>query len=589
MKYVIYFQPRSGSTNLAARLNYPEAGHVNGFELLSRETVLQLSLATPKELRKFDPSLKSAIITRFFALHKDKRTVGFKVAPYQMRDDVSGVFQQTQKSCQKMIFLYRANFVRVAISQIWSLARAKQNLAAKLTAGEPNTVLKMHIEEELFDYYLKDSILERDNILSLSRLQNDKLVISYEELYGGPNPNEEAVFDYLGIDKSEALPSGEFTKIHSDDLHDHIANFDQVVEWIRRYGCDETYLKVPAEGGASSHPKQIVDVSPTRVDCGKQSTGNTSSKIARARRPVAKPSSGTSEILALIERAATAETYSASLVKELTRAKKANEALEQRREKELKASERHVAALSRRVSLAEIYTQDLLHEQVKLKQALEIEKNSRSQELTVFQLQLSKAVERAERAERYHEVLLKEQTRLEHALTVQGREQEAEQERAQLQLARTIERAERAELYHKALLEEEAKLKRALEVQGRHRETDQAQAQVQLAGAIERAERAESYHGSLLDEQSKLKEALGAERNTSDRERADAAAQLEAATDRAIRAEAYHKALIEELSHLKRRLEARQLEEHEAKVGGETTHHPINATFTEVKPLFAKT
>ena len=317
------------------------------------------------------------------------------MAPYQMRDDVSGVFQQTQKSCQKMIFLYRANFVRVAISQIWSLARAKQNLAAKLTAGEPNTVLKMHIEEELFDYYLKDSILERDNILSLSRLQNDKLVISYEELYGGPNPNEEAVFDYLGIDKSEALPSGEFTKIHSDDLHDHIANFDQVVEWIRRYGCDESYLKAPAEGGASSHPKQIVDVSPARVDCGKQSTGNTSSKIARARRPVAKPSSGTSEILALIERAATAETYSASLVKELTRAKKANEALEQRREKELKASERHVAALSRRVSLAEIYTQDLLNEQVKLKQALEIEKNSRSQELTVFQLQLSKAVERA--------------------------------------------------------------------------------------------------------------------------------------------------------------------------------------------------
>src|ERR1700733_8822926 len=105
MKYVIYFQPRSGSTNLAARLNYPESGYVNGFEILSRQTALQLSLVKQKELKSFSAPLQSKVIERFFDLYRDSHTVGFKVAPYQIRDDLPGIFQRSQELCDRMVFL----------------------------------------------------------------------------------------------------------------------------------------------------------------------------------------------------------------------------------------------------------------------------------------------------------------------------------------------------------------------------------------------------------------------------------------------------------------------------------------------------
>jgi hypothetical protein len=556
MKYVIYFQPRSGSTNLATRLNYPESGYVNGFEILSPQTALQLSLVKQKELKNFPASVKSKIIERFFDLYKDKHTIGFKVAPYQIRDDLPGIFQQSQKLCDKMVFLYRANFVRVAISQIWSLERGKQRLGAKLANGETDTVLKMHIEEGLFDYYLKDSILERDTILSLSRLHDDKLVISYEELYAKSDENHEIVFDFLGIDKTTALPGSDLIRIHSDDLSNHIVNFDEVVGWIRRYGCDESFLISTPGSSDSNFIKRALDfkVSSDALPI-KKPSGKSSVRITSPR-PVAKSTAASNEILALVKRASVAETYSASLLKDLKRAQQVNKVMGEERNEEMKAAKQHAAALSRQAALAGAYNQDLLNEQEKLKKGLKIERSTRERERAEAQAQLAKAVERAERAETYHQALLEEPSKLKQGLEAERRARGREREEAQAQLTKAVERAERAEAYHRALLEEQAKLRQGLEAEQKARAKERAEAQAQLAETVERAERAEAYHQALLEEQSKLKHGFEAERKAREKERAEAQAQLAETAERAKRAEAYHKVLLEESAKLKQRLEA---------------------------------
>jgi hypothetical protein len=561
MKYVIYFQPRSGSTNLATRLNYPESGYVNGFEILSRQTALQLSLAKPKELKNFPASLKRKVMERFFDLYKDKNTVGFKAAPYQIRDDVPGIFQRSQNLCDKMVFLYRANFVRVAISQMWSLERDKQRLTARLVRGEEDTVLKMHIEEAVFDYYLKDSILERDTILSLSRLQDDKLVISYEELYEKCDQGEEVVFDYLGIDKSTALPGSELKKIHSDDLSDHIVNFDEVAKWIRRYGCDESFLISTRGKSAADIIERALRLKVSGYDLSvKESPATSSARTTSGRpvaqRPVAKLVEGNSEILALIERASIAETYSASLLKDLKQAQNANTVLTKERSKDMKAAREHAVALAHQAASAEAYCQDLLKEQVKLKDGLETVRGTRRKDQEVAQAQLAKAVERAERAETYHQALLKEQAKLKRALEAEPKARGKERAEIQNQLGKALERAERAETYHRALLEEQLKLRRALEAGQKGRGKELAEKQNQLVSALERAERAEKYHQALLEEQLKLKESLEAEQEGRGRERAEAQSQLTETAKRAERAEAYHRVLLEESAKLNQRLEA---------------------------------
>lgn len=242
MRYVIFFQPRSGSTYLASRLNSREDGVINGYEIIDRDSARRECLLDDVEYESFFALAKKQVLTRFFRKFGDVPTVGCKVAPYQVADDLPGFFQYALKEIDKAIFLTRENPVQTAISQIWSLLRSRQNQASYLVNGERNSVRMLEIDRAQFEYYVISSIIERDLVLSLSRIPAESLTLSYEEYFAEPKRSFEKVRDFLKIPHNIDLPESNLVKIRNDSAKSYIQNYDEVREWVTQLGFDGSLL-----------------------------------------------------------------------------------------------------------------------------------------------------------------------------------------------------------------------------------------------------------------------------------------------------------------------------------------------------------
>lgn len=242
MKYMIFFQPRCGSTYLASRLNHPEIGLVNGFEIATQAAAKDLSLLTDEESRRFDGEVQRAVLTRFFAENADAVAVGAKVAPYQIRDDIAAYFQFARAACDKLVFIYRENPVQTAISQLWSQERARQGKDANLHKGEERTIRQLHIERALFEYYVINSIVERDTVLSLANACHQKLCLSYEQLFANQENWIGKVKDFLVPGLHGELPDTDIVKSRDKPNHELLANYTEVLQWVADLGFPEDSL-----------------------------------------------------------------------------------------------------------------------------------------------------------------------------------------------------------------------------------------------------------------------------------------------------------------------------------------------------------
>lgn len=237
-RYLIVFQPRSGSTYLTSALHNPEKGCVSGFEIFSRSDSAAMEYLTVGEFRDFGPAVKRELLSRFFAAHKDKAAAGCKVAPYQINDDVPGFFLHAQELCQRIIFLYRANPIEAAVSQLWALERARQGQLARLVRGEENTFTKLTVKRDEFRWYVTSSIVEAELIMLLAELcRVEKLLFSYEEFFLDVERSLATVQQFLGLD---ALAQSELIKIRPKNIMDSVNNYADLVKWSEELGlsCD---------------------------------------------------------------------------------------------------------------------------------------------------------------------------------------------------------------------------------------------------------------------------------------------------------------------------------------------------------------
>lgn len=242
MKYIIFFQPRSGSTYIASRLNHPQSGFINNFEIIQRDVARNDGLLTDAEYDDFSPYAKKAVLRRYFEKYKNASVVGCKVAPYQIEGDLPGFFQEAIRLVDKAIFLMRENPVQVALSQLWALARSEQNKEPCLVRGEENSVRILNIDRRVFEYYIISSITERDLVLSLSSIPKQKLTLSYEEYFSHPHESFNEIKEFLEIPSTINLPESNYLKVRDQHPGKYIVNYDEVREWVVQLGFDETLL-----------------------------------------------------------------------------------------------------------------------------------------------------------------------------------------------------------------------------------------------------------------------------------------------------------------------------------------------------------
>jgi len=219
--FVIYGRGRSGSTLFVDLLN-------NHPDVFCDHEVL----STPKPLR----SPRDYILDR--ARLPRCSVYGFKLLSYQLAalqniDDESGFLDWLEAEGFEIIYLYRRDILRHAVSNV--MARENREFHRKKDRG--SRVLEL--QPELLEQWMRGSLngLEKERAV----LQGRRYVsVCYEDdLEQDKQPTMDRVFTHLGL---EPVPvRTQLRKIVTPDLSDTIANYAELKAHFR--GTDfETYF-----------------------------------------------------------------------------------------------------------------------------------------------------------------------------------------------------------------------------------------------------------------------------------------------------------------------------------------------------------
>jgi hypothetical protein len=299
VRYCVVFQPRSGSTQFVSRLDIPEIGFHCGYELITLRSAKQLSLIAPSEVANWGPSLKKEVVLRYFDSVASKSTVaGFKVAAYQIWDDLPGFIQFLPTVADKLIFIYRQDSFATALSQCLSLitsgeGRLPAAVADATTAdGRARDVL---VDPSVFEYYYVDSVINAELIISLSRLFSRGLLIEYNSLPLEAGSSMRHVYDFFGLGKGCPQKDGLFRKGSGSSGY-NVTNMDQLrvfSDYHDRVRAEQVTLnQKPPSLGMPSPYAEGVESAATPVKRGNEA-----------------------EFDALLNRAFLAESYASSLEK----------------------------------------------------------------------------------------------------------------------------------------------------------------------------------------------------------------------------------------------------------------------------------
>jgi len=244
VKYIIFFQPRSGSSFLSSKLNLDESISYNPGEIFDNYYLFLFDddLKKNADINKLSIFDKKDLLTRFFRKYKQTPYVGCKIAPYQISNDIAGFYQYSITIVDKLLFLIRDNPVQTAISQMWSLGRFHQHKSANLVDEEENTLEVFYADPEVFEYYVITSIIERDTVLSLSKIPKDKLVLTYEDMLKAPEKLFKEVTEFLELPESVMLNPGNIRKSRTTHPSKHIKNYDEIVTRVKKMGFDVKLL-----------------------------------------------------------------------------------------------------------------------------------------------------------------------------------------------------------------------------------------------------------------------------------------------------------------------------------------------------------
>jgi len=497
MRYVLYFQPRSGSTLVCSRLNSATGQLVNGFEIIDADAARRADLLTSREFDQFDPVAKKVVVDRFFELHADSEVAGFKVAPYQIDDDLAGFVQHVSHHVQKQIFLTRDNPVQSALSQLWSNERARQGLPPRILKGEEDTVARAHIDQAEFEYYVIDSMLERESVLALSRIADSPLVFSYETLCADQSSVFDAIRRHLELPSGIELVKTNQVKVRTNGATGHVQNIDEVERWVEQMGLDSSLLhqELAQVGGGSGG----LVVPPTtgrsleiQLKRRRDSRAFLAARIVKLRTlaiTTARHRERQAQESAVIindfrTRATKAEAFNIQLKDRMESLQSMHAAAQHDWAQSAAQSLEHAKQLETRAVRSEAFSREETARLEALLASAEARAESRARDLTKA---IAAMQDRAERAEQYNEVVKEQLDSALRAIAVGATALQAMQDRA-----------ERAEQYNEVVKGERDAARQAHETDRLAWDISRQQATLHATEMEARAVRAESYSAELI-------------------------------------------------------------------------------------------
>ncbi|MEE2641789.1 MAG: sulfotransferase [Planctomycetota bacterium] len=229
--FVIFFPERSGSTMLVHLLNsHPEI-------TCEHELFPTVSSGDGKgQLPVHDQ--ESEKIQKLETVYSGQGTIasGFKFkfqGQYEAYPDVSRFFLRNV-NCMRMIFLYRENLLKMAVSR-QNLVRLKEMGEEHFLESSSDRELgKIELNLEEARNYIRLQSRNLKFFRRLSHIFEHRMGVSYEQLCTHPRKTLRKICRFLGVAEWEGKPEAPIRKITSDNLEQAIANYGELVDYFRQ-------------------------------------------------------------------------------------------------------------------------------------------------------------------------------------------------------------------------------------------------------------------------------------------------------------------------------------------------------------------
>lgn len=232
-KFFISFYERTGSTMLCHMLNkHPDI--MCRFELL----------ATPYERITENKSFskEDALYEILKMYHQNKnKTIGFKFKYPNQHNYYTEVTKYLYGNHDiKIIFLYRKNVIKQAISKINQLALIKSHKEANLKKQIPIPKILFDEQSKFFFYqYTMHYMLSTKLMYYFVKKRPNSIIINYEELCDNTEQTLVNVCNFLEIDfKKTMIENIPIIKISNHDIHKNIINPIQFDNFIQAFGLE---------------------------------------------------------------------------------------------------------------------------------------------------------------------------------------------------------------------------------------------------------------------------------------------------------------------------------------------------------------
>lgn len=230
--FFIFFPERSGSTFLVHLLN-------NHPDVFCEHEVFS-TVRVPGKPNEFvpeitEPSQKTQLLEKIYSYQKATAS-GFKFKfkiQYQHYPEIYRFFLR-HIDRMKMIFLYRKNLLKMAISR-QNLVRLQEMGEQHFLAGDsPKSVGKLKLDLKKARAYIRRQTDELDFFLRATEVFPNRLVVSYEELCQDTNGWLQKIFRFLDVKPLPNLDQAPIRKITEDSLDKAVENYDEMVEFFSR-------------------------------------------------------------------------------------------------------------------------------------------------------------------------------------------------------------------------------------------------------------------------------------------------------------------------------------------------------------------
>lgn len=230
-RVAVLFHPRCGSSWLMSLLHQVPGARVH-YEVLDTATAIRDGLVEPRGEPICSWPEQLAVLERLHAkaVAAGASLLAFKVAPYQCLN-LPALLAHLDATATQLVFMFRRNLVRGAVSQLGAIALAQRSGSANVGAGDA-PVDRLRLERSAFFQQLYELTREA-GVLHAARAmcRRPHLTVYYEDLVAHPELHLAALSAHWGARLREA-DQGRVHRNLAPTLREAVENFDDLCAWL---------------------------------------------------------------------------------------------------------------------------------------------------------------------------------------------------------------------------------------------------------------------------------------------------------------------------------------------------------------------